>query len=132
MERAFIEKTDKPTEESLKEVLGVYYEYYIKLLNEASGFDTKWSFYKGWSQKVFDKKKALFYFIPLHDAFKISLTIRENEKEQLLSLDNILFIHEQIENSTKYNEGYDLQLMVEDNNSFEKCKAFILEIIKLR
>ena len=35
--------------------------------------------------KIYDKKKALFYLVPLHGAIKISMAIRESEKEAFLA-----------------------------------------------
>jgi hypothetical protein len=45
----------------------------------AGAFSQEWNFSKssGWMLKVFDARKALFYFIPLKCGFKVSMDIRE-------------------------------------------------------
>ncbi|WP_394701213.1 DUF3788 family protein [uncultured Methanolobus sp.] len=38
-------------------------------------YETKWTYYKGWSLKVYDKKKALFYLVPYFDVFHVNIAI---------------------------------------------------------
>ena len=70
-ERPFKEKSHKPTEEQLNTVLGNLYTYFVDLKELTKGFKHEWNYSKtsGWIEKVADKKKALYYLIPLNDAF---------------------------------------------------------------
>jgi len=45
--------------------------------------------------RLFDRKKALLYLIPLHNAFKISLAMRENERDAFLGDDEMGIMHVQ-------------------------------------
>ena len=83
-------------------------------------------------QKAHDGKKALYYFIPLHDAFLVSLTLREQEKLAFLSDDDMGDLHEQLKNAKKYSEGYALQFPVEDENSFLPLKKLMARLTVLR
>lgn len=130
--RALIEKSILPTDAILEEVLKASHKYYKSLMNTTEKFDNKWSYYKGWSQKVFDRKKALFYIIPYYGSFIVSMTIRENEKEKFMMNTILSYVHEQLKESEKYVEGYVVNFTVDDDESFEKCEKFIHELIEER
>ncbi|MGZ7044413.1 MAG: DUF3788 family protein, partial [Methanobacterium sp.] len=67
--RPFSDKETEPTEKKLKQTLGVSYVYYYELMEIADSFLKDWNLSKssGWMLKVHDKKKALFYLIPLNN-----------------------------------------------------------------
>ncbi len=46
-----------------------------------------WAHYKsgGWTEKVADSKKALFYIISLDGSFIVSMVIREKEHDQFMN-----------------------------------------------
>lgn len=81
--RLFINKSIKPTHETLESVLIDVYPYYEELINITKDFNHDWNFSKssGWMLKVHKKNKALFYIIPLERSFRISLAIRENQRD---------------------------------------------------
>ena len=109
--RPFTDKQQMPEETTLRAVLGSRFDDYEQLTVLASSYSQTWNFSKssGWMLKVFDRKKALFYLIPLNNAFKISLTIRENEREKLLEDAELAGLREKISAAKKYPEGYALQ-----------------------
>ena len=129
---AFTDKKTIPTEESLKIALSDVHPSYLDLMNTCSAFDTKWTFYKGWMLKVFDKKKALFYVIPLDNAMQVNLTIRQKEKEAFLEDSDLEYLHEAISESEKFSEGFALRFTVENMDSYNKLKTFILKLITHR
>lgn len=133
-ERPFNEKTLKPTTESLKKALKATFKSYEALLQEASGFKQEWNFSKssGWMQKVSDSKKALFYLIPLQGSYKISLTVREHEKERLLDDTGVKFFHATLQAAKKYPEGYAMQFLVQNNTDAKNCLDFLKKLITLR
>lgn len=132
MKRAFTQKSELVNEQSLKKVLGSCVNYYNELMKITQGFKTKWTFYKGWSLKVFDNKKALFYLAPHYDGYLVSMAIRENEYNSLLGSENVKFIHEQLLSSEKVSEGYPLRIEVSNLMLAKACNAVVSEIIKLR
>ncbi len=80
-ERPFLDNSGKPTEQAIRAALGNAHTYYKKVIGLANSYSQEWTFTKssGWMLKVYERKKALLYLIPLNDGFKISLAIRENE-----------------------------------------------------
>ena len=97
-------------------------------------FQQEWNFSKssGWIQKVSDSRKALFYFIPLYNSYKISLAIRENEREQLLRDETLKFMHRQLLDAKKYSEGYALQFLIRSTGNAEDCNQLISKLTSLR
>jgi hypothetical protein len=83
--------------------------------------------------KYYDKKKALFYLIPLKNELKISLTLRESEKEIIIkekSLDNNILT--KIETAKKYIEGFAVQFNIRDEDDYMNFKLLIEKLIELR
>jgi len=133
-ERPFCNKTPNPTNGNLKKVLASTFFSYNQLMENTKAFSKEWNYSKssGWMQKVFDKKKALLYLIPLTNQFLISLTVRENEREILLNDSEIDFHKAQLSQAKKYSEGYVIRFLVTDKESFSKTILFIKKIIALR
>ncbi len=133
-ERPFAEKSNKPDESSLEKALGKTAGFYSRLDKLTTGYLKSWSWYKasGWIQKVADKKKALFYFIPFNNNFTLSMTIRESEKDTLSSTDDKADYHEIMNTAKKYHEGYNIVFEIEDEKSYEFAERFIKEIMALR
>ncbi len=133
-ERPFLDKSVEPTEEKLKQALGDSYVYYEGLMEIAGSFSKDWNFSKssGWMLKVHDKKKALFYLIPLKNEFKISMAIRGNEREDFLEDNELELLHNMIKSAKKYREGYALRFNVTNDEDFEMQKLFIKKLITIR
>jgi Protein of unknown function (DUF3788) len=111
-EKPFLEKTLKPVNNNIKKVLAATFPYYDQLMEMTQIFSKNWNYSKssGWMQKVYDNKKALFYFIPLNNQFEISLTVRDDEREIFLKDKNMEFHKEQLQNAKKYSEGFAMLL----------------------
>ena len=133
-ERPFIENSIKPTDQTIQVALRSTYIYYKNVVDLASSFSQEWTFSNsgGWMLKVYDRKKALFYLIPLNDSFKISLTLRENERQAFLLDDELKMLHDKISSSKKYVEGFALQFEIANKNEFQSLELFIRKLIALR
>lgn len=133
-ERPFLDKAVEPTKEKLKQALEYSYDYYEGLIEIAGSFLKDWNFSKssGWMLKVHDKKKALFYLIPLKNEFKISMAIRENERKAFLEDHELETLHSIIKSAKKYREGYALQFNVKNDEDFKILELFIKKLIELR
>ena len=133
-ERSFLDKEYKPTDETLKAAFGDSYIYYEGLIDVADSFLKDWNFSKssGWMLKVHDKKKALFYLIPLKNEFKISMAIRKNERKSFLEDNELKIIHSMIESAKKYREGYALRFNVKNENDFKILELFIGKLTLIR
>jgi hypothetical protein len=133
-ERPFSDKEAEPTEGKLKETFENSYVYYEELMDITKSFSKDWNFSKssGWMLKVYDKKKALFYLIPLKNEFKISMAIRENERKAFLDDDELKLIHAMIKSAKKYSEGYALRFNVINDADFEMPELLIKKLIDIR
>lgn len=132
--RPFLDKNSKPTEQMLQSKFGETYTYYENLMNISGSFSKDWNFSKssGWMLKVHDKKKALFYLIPLENEFKISMAIRENERKAFLDYDEFKTIHDVINSAKKYREGYALRFNIKNNEDFKIPGLLIKRLITFR
>jgi hypothetical protein len=132
--RLFLDKAAKPTEERLKQTLDDSYVHYNELMGIADSFLKDWNFSKssGWMLKVHDKKKALFYLIPLKNEFKISMAVRENERKAFLEDNELEIIHNVIKSAKKYREGYALRFNVKNDEDFEILELLIIKLITFR
>jgi hypothetical protein len=134
MERPFLDKSIQPTEPAMQDALGNTYPYYKKVTGLSSSYAQEWTFTKsgGWMLKIYDRKKALLYLIPLTDGFKISLAIRENEREAFLNDDELAIMHDKISASKKYSEGFTLQFDIADESEFQTMELFLRKLIAIR
>lgn len=128
-ERFFSDESTKPNENNLKTVLGDVYNEYTSIMELSDFFSKDWNFSKssGWMLKVHDKKKALFYLIPLKQEFKISMAIRGPEWETLLEDAELEKIDQIIVSAKKYREGFVIRFSSND----EEYETFIKLIRKL-
>ena len=133
-DRPFNNQDEKPADEDLKTILGDLYSEFLALEKITGSFKREWNFSKsgGWHQKVYDQKKALYYLIPLNSAFKISLTVRETEREKFLKDHQLSEFLQQLTAAKKFTEGYVLQIMITDPVSFDILKKLILKIMECR
>jgi hypothetical protein len=132
--RPFIDKSIKPTEQAIQTALGSTAIYYEKIIDLISSYAQEWTFTKssGWMLKIYDHNKALFYLIPFIDGFKISMAIRENEREAFLRDDELKILHDKISSSKKYIEGFALQFDITDQNEFQPLELLITKLIAIR
>ena len=132
--RPFLDENTKPTEKALKPILGNVFEYYKRLINIADSFTMDWNFSKssGWMLKAHNKKKALFYIIPLENEFKINMAIRENERKTFLKDDELKTIHSKIKSAKEYREGFELRFEVKDDEHFKVIESLIKKLTAIR
>lgn len=133
-ERVFMDKQTKPTEQTLRDAFGNIYEQYKRLEELTSAYKKEWTFTKssGWMLKVFDAKKALFYIIPFKNEIKISMTVRESEKDKLLYEECLSIYHERLQSAKKYIEGYALQFLISTEEDFVGVESLLNHLMSLR
>jgi hypothetical protein len=133
-ERPFMDKSIEPTEQAVQTALGSTAIYYDEIISLVSSYAQEWTFVKssGWMLKIYDRNKALFYLIPFIDGFKISMAIRENEREAFLRDDELKILHDKISSSKKYIEGFALQFDITDQNEFQPLELLITKLIAIR
>lgn len=82
--------------------------------------------------KLHDRRKALLYLIPLYGGFKVSLTVRENERNAFLSDGELSTMHDKISSSKKYPEGFALQFEIANKKEFQPLELVIRKLIAIR
>ena len=124
----------RPSEQSLQVALRSADGAYRTLLELAGSFVQEWTFSKssGWMLKIHDRKKALLYLIPLNREFKVSLAIRESERDTFLRDGDLTGLHEQISSARKYSEGFALQFEIAGDPDFGPVELFIRKLIAER
>jgi hypothetical protein len=132
-ERLFSDESIKPDEINLKNAFGNVYNKYKAVMDISDSFSKDWNFSKssGWMLKVHNKKKSLFYLIPLKQEFKISMAIRGPEREKLLKDSEIEKIHKKLLSSEEYREGFVIRFTTRDEN-YESYEKLIRKLVKLR
>ena len=132
--RPFLEKSNQPNDQTLQAALGSLHAAYQDLIALADSYQQAWTFTKssGWMLKIHDRKKALFYLIPLRGGFKISLAIRPAEREALLRDDELADLHEKISSSKKYSEGFALQFDIASPQELPLLVLFMKKLIAIR
>lgn len=133
-EKTFLDKKIIPTDESLEQALGVSFPFYQRVVSLAGGFYHEWNYTKsgGWMLKVHDKKKALFYVIPLKNEFKISMAIREAERDALVIDPELISFHNALKTAKKYVEGYALQFKISNDSEYLNIELFIKKLTAIR
>ena len=133
-EKPFLDKSLEPTDENIKKILSSTFSYYKELMKNTNEYSQQWNYSKssGWIQKVYDKKKALFYLIPYAKEFQLSLAIRENERNIFLKDQEINYLKEELGTAKKYSEGYAMKFLIKDKETFLRSMLFINKIISLR
>ena len=82
--------------------------------------------------KVYDRKKALYYLIPLHKGLKINLTMREIERERFMQGDGLADLHDAITSARKFPEGFALQFDIATGEDFQSFELFVQKLIAER
>jgi hypothetical protein len=134
MDRQFTDSSMPPDDAALRDALGGAFERYRTLLDLASGFDREWACSKssGWMLKVHDRKKALLYVIPLHEGFRVSLAVRETERDAFLRDDGLAVLHGTISTARKVAEGFALAFEVEAGSDFSPVESLVRKLIQAR
>lgn len=78
------------------------------------------------------QEKGVYYLIPFDGAFLLSLTIREAEKDSILSNPAHEGFVEIVTAARKYPEGYNVQFEICDAESFAMAKEFVMLIMAQR
>jgi hypothetical protein len=133
-ERPFVDAARRPTDEAVRTALGRAWPRWSNLLELADGFATEWTFggRGGWMLKVFDRRKALLYLVPLRDTLRVSLTIREAEREAFLADPVLAPLHDAMRAARRYPEGYALYFDVSGETDTGPLETFVKKLVAAR
>ncbi len=132
--RPFLVRSNRPTAASLATALGGAYASYAALATLTAGFARAWSHGKasGWMEKIDDRRKALCYVVPLAGAFRVSLTVRPDERAALRADPALAEHHAALAAAKAHAEGHALRFDVHDGASFAPVARLLAAIVALR
>jgi len=127
----FVDKSHRPTEKNISEILGTSYKLWEEIQNslhdEYGELVKEWKYYGqkyGWSLKLFYKKRNLFFFTVYEKYFQIGFTLGDKAVAAIEKSDLPKSIIEELKNARKYVEGRGLRIEV-------KKSSDVKNIIKL-
>lgn len=119
MTKMFLDKSFKPTEEALSEVLGRSYQYWTQiqhlLVEQYGALAPEWKYYgakSGWTLKMMLKKRNLFFFSPCNKYFFIAFVFGNNAVKAIEESDLSPAIIKEIKGAQRYSEGRGLRVEV--------------------
>jgi len=132
--RLFTDADVTPTEAMLRKGLGPAMDFYHGVVSNSRDYRKQWQFSRGngWTLKVDDTRKALYYLIPLEDGIEISLTIRDSERELFLKNGDIEVLRPLLQGATKYSEGFALRFDIETAAQYAPVARFIAQLMEIR
>lgn len=124
----FVEKHNRPSEKSLADALKGSYQSFNELVRLTDSLMQEWKFYSpkyGWTFKVFQKKKVLFYLTPGFEQFSFGMALRENEKDLVLNSSVSVGLKTNLVDGEKVMEGYPLRVEVKNEEQLTDIKKII-------
>lgn len=134
LNKSFLSPVPKPEASNLEAALGSAYVYYNELLTVTRDFKPSWSHSKssGWMLKISDGRKALCYVIPLTGCYRISLTIREAERTELLQNTHLADLSKEIQNAQRFVEGYALLFIISNKKEHTRFINLLHALLLVR
>lgn len=74
----------------------------------------------------------MFYLTPLENEFKISMTIKENERYSFMQDDALKDVNSLFLTAKKFENDYSVQFSVKNADECELIKRFIQKLITIR
>ena len=128
----FVERDLKPTPKTLAEALGDSHRLWLQIkenLTHSFGELTEeWKYYgakSGWLLKMLQKKRNLFFLIPLEDYFVISFVFGDKAVTQIFETDLPDVLKSTLRNARKYAEGRGLPIEVRSEKEVEQVKKLV-------
>ena len=133
--KPFMEKTDMPNNEKLQKALGNSFELWqtIKhfvLTQYPKGIED-WNFpgaKYGWSFRIKDKKRAIIYFLPFNNYFKVAFVFGQKATDIIMQSNINGQIKKELIEARVYAEGRGIRLEVKDYSAIPD----IMELIKIK
>jgi len=124
----------EPTEDGLERTLGAAIGPFDVIRGLSADFAQEWTFYRGsgWMMRIHDGHKSLAYVVPLRNAFKLSMAIREAERDALLADAAVAPLHETLSAARKLPEGYALAFDVDADSDFAPLRALFEKLVAAR
>ena len=100
----------------------------------AVDYEQEWSYFRGsgWMLRISDGRKALCYLVPLRNGFKLSMAIREAEREAFSADPALEPLRPAIETSRKVPEGFALAFDVDASGDFGPLRSLVEKLVAFR
>ena len=132
----FTDKSTKPTENDLVQNLGATYYLWKQLekfvLEQYPNGLKEWNYpgkKYGYSYRIKDKRRAILYFLPRKNYFKVAFVFGQKATDHIIDSDISLKIKEELSQARKYAEGRGIRIEIKDETAISDIKKLI--IIKL-
>ena len=133
-DRPFANPNVEPTEDGLEQVLGAAVGGFDVIRGLASGLEQEWSFYRtsGWMLRIHDGRKALLYLTPLRGAFKLSMAIREPERDAFAADPTLAALQPALASARKVPEGFALSFDIAAGDELGTLRSFLGKLVAAR
>lgn len=128
----FEDKATIPDDKMLAKALGksnrLWQEIKKNLKAEYGELTEEWKFYgrkSGWILKTLQKKRNLFFFIPLKGSFQVSFVFGEKAVAAVQKSGLPKEIITELKNARKYVEGRGLRIDVKNSTDIENIKKLV-------
>jgi len=128
----FMDRASIPTDEDLKQALGSKYELWMEIraevLQKYPGGKEEWNFpgkKYGWSFRIKDKKRAIIYFLPGAEEFRVAFVFGGKAFEAIKESEISLNIVSELESAKVYAEGRGIRIPVPDKTVLKDIFSLI-------
>lgn len=128
----FQDKAIVPTDRDLADKLGSTYNFWIQIkdfvFEKYPKAIAEWNYSGikyGWNFRIKDKKRAIIYFLPRDNYFKVAFVFGQKATDTVIGSDVSPAIKNDLEQATKYAEGRGIRIDVKDNLILTDIKKLI-------
>ncbi|MBW8333510.1 MAG: DUF3788 domain-containing protein [Prolixibacteraceae bacterium] len=128
----FQDKANVPTDRDLADKLGSTYNLWIQIkefvFEKYPKAIAEWNYSGikyGWNFRIKDKKRAIIYFLPRDNYFKVAFVFGQKATDFILESEISPEIKNDLEQATKYAEGRGIRIDVKDNLILTDIKKLI-------
>ena len=128
----FMDKASIPADEDLKQALGEKYELWMEIraqvFQKYPDGKEEWNFpgkKYGWSFRIKDKKRAIIYFLPRKEEFRVAFVFGGKAFEAIKESDISSKIVSDLESAKVYAEGRGIRIPVPDRSALKDIFSLI-------
>jgi hypothetical protein len=130
MESIFSDKNKPPIDKDLKKSLGDTYQLWQGIKDYVFSKYPKgveeWSCSKyGWSFRIKDKKRAILYFLPRNQFFKLAFVFGQKATDQIMKSQIADAVKTELASARVYAEGRGIRIDILDKNSIDDIQELI-------
>ena len=128
----FPDKNSKPTDNELATKLGTTIALWLEInklvYDKYPGGISEWNYpgqKYGWSFRIKDKKRAIIYFLPRENYFKVAFVFGQKAYDKIMESDIDTSIKEELQNAKKYAEGRGIRIDIKNADMLSDIKQLI-------